>query len=102
MSNVNSIEFRMYNTGSVGDCLLLLFKKDKKITFRMMIDCGGWNTNSTVIKPCVEDIRTFVTINEKGDVSLSDSLPFFNLISFNIGIKKISQLGFDVKIGMGS
>jgi beta-lactamase superfamily II metal-dependent hydrolase len=58
MSNITSVKVRMYNTGSVGDCLLLLFMKDKTITFKMMIDCGGWNTNSAAITPCVKDINT--------------------------------------------
>jgi len=58
MSNITSVKFRMYNTGSVGDCLLLLFMKDKTIAFKMMIDCGGWNTNSAAITPCVKDINT--------------------------------------------
>lgn len=57
MSNITSVKFRMYNTGSVGDCLLLLFMKDKAIVFKMMIDCGGWNTNSAAITPCVKDIN---------------------------------------------
>ena len=48
----------MYNTGSVGDCLLLLFKKDNKVSFKMMIDCGGWNTNSAAVTPVAEDIET--------------------------------------------
>ena len=56
--NITSIIFRMYNTGSVGDCLLLLFKKGKVITYKMLIDCGGWNTNSAAVTPCVQDIRT--------------------------------------------
>lgn len=57
MSKVDSIQFRMYNTGSVGDCLLLLFKKGKTISFSMLIDCGGWNTNAALITPVVEQIR---------------------------------------------
>lgn len=56
--NITSITFRMYNTGSVGDCLLLLFKKGQTISFKMLIDCGGWNTNSVAVTPCVEDINT--------------------------------------------
>ena len=55
---ITSVTFRMYNTGSVGDCLLLLFKNGTKIQFKMMIDCGGWNTNSAAISPCVQDIST--------------------------------------------
>ena len=57
MSNVTSIVFRMYDTGSVGDCHLLLFRKGETITFKMLIDCGGWNTNSTQVNKCVKNIH---------------------------------------------
>lgn len=57
MSKVNSITFRMYNTGSVGDCLLILFKTGKSINFRMLIDCGGWNADTETILACVRDIH---------------------------------------------
>lgn len=55
--NVNEVKFRMYNTGSVGDCLLLLFMKNEKISFSMLIDCGGWLTSAPVIAACVKDIK---------------------------------------------
>lgn len=54
---ITSVKIRMYNTGSVGDCLLLLFQKGADTTFRMLIDCGGWNTTAELMVPCVEDIR---------------------------------------------
>ena len=57
MSTVTSVIFRMYNTGSVGDCHLLLFRKGEQVTFKMLIDCGGWNANKTSIQQCVKDIR---------------------------------------------
>lgn len=58
MSNVvTSITVRMYNTGSVGDCLLFLFKKEKVVSFKMLIDCGGWNADTDTITACVEDIK---------------------------------------------
>lgn len=57
MSKIDSIRFRMYDTGSVGDCLLLLFESNREVKFSMMIDCGGWNTSPAKISPCVEDIR---------------------------------------------
>src|SRR5688500_9170992 len=57
MSKVTSVVFRMYNTGSVGDCHLLLFRKGEEVTFNMLIDCGGWNTNKTKMQQCVRDIR---------------------------------------------
>ena len=59
MSNeVTSIKVRMYNTGSVGDCLLLLFQKGNVTSFRMLIDCGGWNASPADISACVTDIKT--------------------------------------------
>ena len=60
MANVDSITVRMYNTGSVGDCLLLLFKKQGTVSFKMLIDCGGYNTKSASITKCVKDIRTAI------------------------------------------
>ena len=57
MNKVNAIKFRMYHTGSVGDCLLLLFMKDKKVSLSMLIDCGGWLTSAAAISACVKDIR---------------------------------------------
>ncbi|MBL0357073.1 MAG: MBL fold metallo-hydrolase [Chitinophagaceae bacterium] len=57
MANIDSITVRMYNTGSVGDCLLLLFKKNNVVTFTTLIDCGGFNTNTQSITACANDIR---------------------------------------------
>jgi len=54
--NVDNIKIRMYNTGSVGDCILLLFCKDTDISFSMLIDCGGIKTSADAINPCVSDI----------------------------------------------
>lgn len=56
MSNVTSVKIRMYDTSSVGDCLLLLFYKGKELSFKMMIDCGGWNADADTISECVKDI----------------------------------------------
>jgi len=53
---VDSIVVRMYNTGSVGDCFLILFQKNGVTSFKMMIDCGGIKTTSALVTPCVEDI----------------------------------------------
>src|SRR5690349_8636310 len=64
MSNkITSVKIRMYNTGSVGDCLLLLFYKGNKVSFKMLIDCGGWNADTPSIKACAQDIAT-VTDNK--------------------------------------
>lgn len=54
---VDSITVRMYNTGSVGDCILLLFKKGTQVTFSVLIDCGGYMTKASLIQQCVKDIR---------------------------------------------
>jgi len=57
MDKIDSITVRMYNTGSVGDCLVLLFQKKDKITFTMLIDCGGFMTDIKTITACVNDIK---------------------------------------------
>jgi hypothetical protein len=79
---ITSIKIRMYNTGSVGDCFLLLFQKGAATTFTMMIDCGGIKTTSAAVTPCVEDIRT--TCNGKLDLMIvthqhEDHISGFNL-----------------------
>ena len=56
MSKLTSVRFRMYDTGSVGDCFLLLFMKGDVTSFRMLVDCGGWNTTAAAVNPCVSDI----------------------------------------------
>jgi beta-lactamase superfamily II metal-dependent hydrolase len=55
--NIDSVKVRMYKTGSVGDCILLLFQKGAAVTFSMLIDCGGIKTTSALMSPCVDDIR---------------------------------------------
>lgn len=50
----------MYNTGSVGDCLFLQFKKKKQTSFTMLIDCGGYNTDTATIQNCVKDIKNTI------------------------------------------
>lgn len=57
MKNVDSITVRMYNTGSVGDCLFLQFIKEGAVSFNMLIDCGGFNTKTETITSCVKDIK---------------------------------------------
>jgi beta-lactamase superfamily II metal-dependent hydrolase len=56
MSKVDAVKIRMYNTGSVGDCILLLFQKGGNTSFSMLIDCGGWNTDVPTISNCAKDI----------------------------------------------
>lgn len=58
MSKVDNVKIRMYNTGSVGDCLLLLFQQNGKTTFTMLIDCGGYKTSKDAVTKCVNDIIT--------------------------------------------
>jgi beta-lactamase superfamily II metal-dependent hydrolase len=65
-SQITSVKIRMYDTGSVGDCLLLLFMTDAAISFSLLIDCGGWNTTSSSVTPCVQDIHD--TCNGKLDL----------------------------------
>lgn len=50
----------MYNTGSVGDCFLLLFKKNNAISFKVLIDCGGFNTSTQRITDCANDIKNTI------------------------------------------
>lgn len=61
MANIDSITVRMYNTGSVGDCLLLQFNKNNAVSFNMLIDCGGFNTDTKTITDCANDIK--LTLN---------------------------------------
>ncbi len=72
----------MYNTGSVGDCILLLFQKGNVTSFSMLIDCGGISTSSVLVTPCVEDIKA--TCNGKLNLLIvthqhEDHLSGFNL-----------------------
>lgn len=57
MKKVDAIITRMYNTGSVGDCLFLQFLKEEAVSFSMLIDCGGYHTDSGLISACVTDIK---------------------------------------------
>ncbi len=63
---ITNVKFRMYDTGSVGDCLLLLFYENSQLAFKMLIDCGGWKTNAASVNPAVEDI--FTTCNGQIDL----------------------------------
>ncbi|MBL0145722.1 MAG: hypothetical protein IPP48_08150 [Chitinophagaceae bacterium] len=62
-NNVDSVLIRMYNTGSVGDCFLLLFQKQGITSFSMLIDCGGYKTKKEDITKCVEDIKNQIVDN---------------------------------------
>jgi beta-lactamase superfamily II metal-dependent hydrolase len=63
MAKVDSIVVKMYNTGSVGDCFLLLFQKQGVTSFTMLIDCGGYKTKQDAITACVADIKTHIIDN---------------------------------------
>lgn len=63
MNNADNVIIRMYHTGSVGDCFLLLFRKDDEVVFTMLIDCGGYKTKKEQITACVEDIQSSIIDN---------------------------------------
>jgi hypothetical protein len=73
----------MYNTGSVGDCFLVLFEKKGEIAFKMMIDCGGIKTTSALVTPCVEDIAE--TCGGHIDLLLVTHQHEDHLSGFNLG-----------------
>lgn len=61
MKKIDRIRIRMYHTGSVGDCFLLLFEKAGITSFSMLIDCGGFMTQKEAISRCVRDIAGSIT-----------------------------------------
>lgn len=65
MSNthIDTIRVRMYKTGSVGDCFLLLFEKAGTVSFTMLIDCGGYKTQKKPIQDAVADIKKSIINN---------------------------------------
>lgn len=63
MNNADNVIIRMYHTGSVGDCFLLLFRKDDEVVFTMLIDCGGYKTKKDAIEACVKDIQSSIVDN---------------------------------------
>jgi hypothetical protein len=72
----------MYNTGSVGDCILLLFYKEAVLTYSLLIDCGGIKTSAAAVTPCVADIAA--TCNNQLDLLIvthqhEDHISGFNL-----------------------
>lgn len=94
MKNIDNVIVRMYNTGSVGDCFLLLFQKEGQTTFSMLIDCGGYKTKKEDITKCVQDIKESV-INETIDLvvithehedhvsGFNQARPIFDDLTFN-------------------
>lgn len=68
MPDIDSITVRMYNTGSVGDCLLLLFKKNNVVSYSTLIDCGGFNTSAQIITDCANDIKNTIGVGKPLDL----------------------------------
>ncbi len=91
--NIDSIKIRMYNTGSVGDCFLLLFQKKGVTTFTMMIDCGGIKTSSALVTPAVQDILN--TTNGKIDLLLGTHQHEDHLSGFNLARPVFDELKVD-------
>lgn len=80
---ITSVKFRMYDTGSVGDCLLLLFMKEDIIAYKMLIDCGGWDIDAASIRPVVEDIKA--TCNDELDLLVVTHQHKDHVSGFNYG-----------------
>jgi hypothetical protein len=91
--NIDSIRIRMYNTGSVGDCFLLLFQKNGVTSFTMMIDCGGIKTSSALVTPAVQDILN--TTNGKIDLLLGTHQHEDHLSGFNLARAVFDQIKVD-------
>jgi beta-lactamase superfamily II metal-dependent hydrolase len=93
MSKITSVIFRMYDTGSVGDCLLLLFKKKDDVSFKMLIDCGGWQTNAEKVKPVAQDI--FNTCGGKLDLLVMTHQHKDHLSGFNFARSIFDKIEVD-------
>ncbi len=66
MSNIDSVKIRMYRHG-FGDCFLVRFFKDDKLSFKMLIDCGLKHNDSMPnlsIADVVNDIKKEVSIKK--------------------------------------
>lgn len=85
---IDNITIRMYNTGSVGDCILYLFKNGDDVRFTMLVDCGGYKTDSKFIGPCVDDIRK--ACKDQIDLLVITHQHEDHLSGFNLG-----RAGFD-------
>jgi beta-lactamase superfamily II metal-dependent hydrolase len=83
MSNIDKVRIRMYHTGSVGDCFLLLFEKAGATSFSMLIDCGGYKTKKDLISKAAQDIKDSILNNTIDLVVITheheDHLSGFNL-----------------------
>lgn len=59
MEHIDSIKIRMYRHG-FGDCFLLRFYQEDKLSFKMLIDCGLKHNDSmknVSIADVVNDIK---------------------------------------------
>lgn len=56
---INKVEIRMYRMGT-GDCFILKFFTGRKITFKMMIDCGVWNRAKGELVDYIKDLKKYV------------------------------------------
>lgn len=92
MDKIDAITVRMYNTGSVGDCLLLLFQKKEKITFTMLIDCGGFMTDNQIITSCVANIKE--TVKNKIDLVVVTHEHLDHVSGFNQALNEFNHIEF--------
>jgi beta-lactamase superfamily II metal-dependent hydrolase len=90
MKKVDSVKVRMYNTGSVGDCILYMFQKAGKTTFSMLIDCGAWNGDTADITKCAEDIRD--TCKKKLDLLVVTHQHLDHVSGFNQAKKVFDEI----------
>jgi len=59
MAKITHTEIRMYRMGT-GDCFVLKFYAGKKLSFKMMIDCGTWQGTQEYLAPFMEDLKAYV------------------------------------------
>lgn len=67
MAQVTKVDIRMYTTGT-GDFFVHKYHLDDSSHFTMMVDAGTWQGSGDVLKPYVEDMKSFV--DNKVDVLL--------------------------------
>jgi hypothetical protein len=55
-NSVDRVSIRMYKMGT-GDCFTLKFFKGRKVSFKMLIDCGCWSGSSTKLEPYIAEMK---------------------------------------------